>query len=63
MDYDPGVGKGRSVPNSGGGDFISVHLRMADYVRARPGISMGMSMLNSVNWYGMVFYTVGIITK
>lgn len=38
LNYDPGSGRGRSQPNNGGGEFISVHLRRADYIQARPGI-------------------------
>ena len=38
LHYDPGKGKGRSPPLEGGGDYISVHLRRADYMRAHPDL-------------------------
>ena len=38
LGYDPGTGKGRSPPLGGGGDYISVHLRRADYLRAHPDL-------------------------
>lgn len=31
LNYDPGQGVGRSRPNNGGGEYLSVHLRVQDY--------------------------------
>ena len=55
LDYDPGMGKGRSVPNSGGGDFISVHLRVADYLRARPGSQCYDVDIKIVSFRGLIY--------
>ena len=60
LNYDPGSGKGRSRPNSGGGEFISVHLRRADYIQARPGIILLLKllpMMSIVSYYSQ-FYII-----
>ena len=36
LNYDPGIGNGRSRPNEGGGAYLSVHLRSQDYQRSKP---------------------------
>ena len=36
LDYDPGLGNGRSRPRDGGGAYLAVHLRREDYKKARP---------------------------
>ena len=35
LDYDPGSGMGRSQPKKNGGNFLSVHLRRADYAKSK----------------------------
>ena len=42
LNYDPGNGNGREVPRKGGGDFLSIHVRRRDYIRARPGTYIGV---------------------
>lgn len=36
LGYHPGKGVGRTRPKEGGGNFLAVHLRRRDYIRAHP---------------------------
>ena len=36
LGYYPGRGVGQTRPKGGGGDFLAVHLRRQDYIRAHP---------------------------
>lgn len=58
LNYDPGSGKGRSQPNNGGGEFISVHLRRADYIQARPGIIIFIIKTTSNDEYCQLLFTI-----